>query len=155
MKPSRGMITGELSWAWVALACAWNGSGLWPFEGSYLYTILARRNMDELWCIAVGVPALALMFVSGREWIVHCFTDTFERWNVFQLEQSVRMRAWLCLALAFSWIYVVYVMALVQSRPGQITPVAGGGAIFMLAFWLENRRVQRAVKKTSGLALAT
>lgn len=157
MKPSRAMITGELSWAWVALSFAWSGSGLWPFESSYLHVTLDRRGQEWIWSLFVGVPAVALMIASAREWFSHCYfalAPTMRSWSIFQLDKSASVRGWLCLALAFSWLYVLYVMLTSTGRPNAILPVALGGLVFMIMFWLENRRVQRDIRKHTASFLA-
>lgn len=149
MKPSRSMITGELSWAWIAFAFAWSGSGFWPFGDSYLYRVLGRQDLDELWSIAVGVPALLLMFFSLREYAAHRWppADPYKRWSIVQLDQSARIRGRMCLALLFSWAYVVYVLTNTQARPSALILIALGGVLFMGWFWTENRRVQRDIRK--------
>lgn len=149
MKPSRMMITGEISWAWVALAFAWSGSGIWPFDESYLNRILGRQEIDDLWAALVGVPALVLLYFSIREWVVHRWQspDPRKRWTMIQLDRSTRMRGRMCLALLFSWAYVIYVLVNTQAKPSALILVALGGAFFQGWFWLENRRVQRDIRK--------
>lgn len=157
MKPSRAMISGEISWAWVALAFAWSGSGLWPFAESYLHMVLDKRDLDEIWCAAIGIPSTLLMVASTREWIAHRWPslDPLKRWTIQQLDNSARLRGRMCLALLFSWVYVTYILLRTSSRPSAITPVAIGGALFMLWFWIENRRVQRDIRKqTAGFPSA-
>lgn len=151
MRPSRAMITGELSWAWFALTFAWAGSGLWPFHGSYLHRVLDNADMDVVWSFLIGLPAGALMFFSAREWLAHCRQRTSGRpqWTMVQLDHSVRLRGWLCFALAFSWLYVIYIMLLTSPR-SPLTMIAAGGVFFMLMFWVENRRVQRDIKKQTS-----
>lgn len=144
------MITGELSWAWIALSFAWSGSGVWPFADSYLHAALDKRDLDWVWSVFVGAPAALLLIFSAREWLSHCSqrVGLARQWTIFQLERSAMVRGRLCLALVFSWLYVFYVISTSpSSRPSAITPVAAGGAFFMLMFWLENRRVQRDIRK--------
>lgn len=152
MKPSRAMITGELSWAWIALGFAWSGSGLWPFGDSYLHMMLDKRDLDTLWVLAIGVPAALLMFASAREFIAYRWPpeNPMRRWTIIQLEWSAKLRGRLCFALAFSWAYVFYVLVNTSTRPSAILPVAVGGFLFMMLFWIENRRVQRDIRKQTS-----
>lgn len=145
MKPSRAMITGELSWAWVALSFAWAGSGLWPFGESYLHAALDKKGLDEVWSVLVGAPAALLMYFSAREWMSQHVIGV--SWTEVQLDMSARLRGSLSLALAFSWFYVIYVMVATPGRPSPLLLIGMGGAFFMLTFWIENRRVQRDIKK--------
>ena len=147
MKPSRAMIPAEISWAYIALAFAWSGAGFWPFSDSYLNRILEKHEWEWLWLVYMGIPALALMIVSGREHFAHkrgrCNT-------LIDMDASARLRGRLSLALCFSWIYAEYVLVVVQKRPSALLLIAAGGAFFMFYAWVENRRVQRDVRKQTG-----
>lgn len=152
MKPSRAFITGEISWAYVALAFAWSGIGWWPFENAYLAYVLDRREWSWIWCVAMGVPGAALMIASLREHIAFRWPDPnpMRRWSMIQIDKSARLRGRLCLTLAFSWLYAFYVLTVVTKRPGAFLLIAVGGCAFMLAAWVENRRVQRDIRKQTS-----
>lgn len=155
MKPSRAMITGEISWAFVALCFAWSGSGLWPLETSYLYFMLHQQGLAYWWALIIGAPSCALFCVSLLEYV-----STHDRrrdplrlhesrWPPTRLERSARLRGRLCAALLLSWVYMAYFMVKLSARPSAILPVAIGGAVFALWFLIENRRVQRECKRRS------
>lgn len=167
MKPSRYMLTGEISWALIALAFAWSGMGGWPLAPSYLHRMLERQGNEVLWVLVIGIPALLLVFVSLREWIAHqrAARDVRRRWSLVELDRSARIRGRLCLAMVASWAYMFKVMlagalagmfpngqaALDAPRANAILPIALFGAVCMLWFYLENRRVQRDVRKATGV----
>lgn len=158
MKPSRYMLTGEISWALVALSFAWSGVGGWPLAPSYLHRMLERQGESVLWALVIGIPALVLIVVSAREW--------FSRgWTMLKVERSCRLRGRLCLVMLVSWLYMFKVMldgalasmfpngvqALDAPRANAMLPLALFGALCMLWFWSENRRVQRDVRKATGV----
>lgn len=148
------MITGEMSWAWIALSFAWAGSGIWPFDGSHLHQVLDRRGLDEIWALFVGLPAAALLYFSSREWVAHCAARNgfAAAWSVIENARSAKWRARLCMTLTFSWMYVFYALVSAHNnKPSALIPVALGGVVFMLMFWLENRRVQRDIRKSSSI----
>lgn len=149
MKPSRAMITGEISWAWVAIAFAYVGAGLPPFDESYLHLALDKRGIDWLWALAAGAPGLVLLYFSTREYLVYRFppTDPMLRWTMVEIDHSARVRGRASIALVFSWSYITYASLTTSSRPSVVLPVAIGGAFFSLWFWVENRRVQRDIRK--------
>ena len=167
MKPSRYMLTGEISWALVALSFAWSGMGGWPMAPSYLSRMLERRgggmfvSEQVLWTVVIGVPALVLLFMSLREWWAH----KRHIWTMAQIEQSSRIRGRMCLVMFVSWLYMFKVMLagavasmfpngvqmLDAPRANAMLPIALFGAVCMLWFWLENRRVQRDVRKATGV----
>lgn len=148
MKPSRAMIPAEVSWAYIALVFAWSGSGLWPFESSYLHKVLARDDGDTLWTVVIGLPAILLMIASLREYIAHRWPKWGRRnWSMIDMDISARIRGRLCFALAFSWAYVVYAVLMHVAGGLTVLSLALGGFAFMLFSWVENRRVQRDIKK--------
>ena len=108
-----------------------------------------------------GVPAVVLLFMSLREWCAH----KRRIWTMAQVEQSSRIRGRMCLVMVVSWLYMFKVMlagaiatmfpngvqALDAPRANAMLPIALFGAICMLWFWMENRRVQRDVRKATGV----
>ena len=168
MKPSRYMLTGEISWALVAISFAWSGMGGWPLAESYLSRMLGRLDdagmlltTQFLWATVIGIPALILLFVSGREWWAH----KRHAWTMFQVERSSRLRARMCLVMFISWVYMLKVMiegAIMSMFPNgaqmfdvpranAMLPIAFFGALCMLWFWWENKRVMRDVRKATGV----
>lgn len=164
MKPSHRMLTGELSWSLVALAFVWSGMGGWPFEPSYLHRALERQGETWVWCLVIGIPALVLLGASVREyWAIEQWnTDPVRRWTILQFDRSARIRSRCCLAMSASWAYMFKVMlelAVLQAttngvfegvRANAIMPVALFGCVCTFWFWLENRRVQRDVRKATS-----
>lgn len=140
------MIFAEISWAYLAMCFAWAGAGFWPFEHAYLNRVLVRHEWEWLWLVFMGIPAVALMVASLREHYAH----KHRRMTIVDMDRSARLRGRLCLALAFSWTYAEYVFIVVQSRPSALMLVAAGGVFFMSFAWIENRRVQRDVRKQTG-----
>jgi hypothetical protein len=156
MKPSRAMITGEISWAFVALCFAWSGSGLWPMQSTYLHDLLDQRAQDVWWTLFIGVPSLGLFVVSLREYVGsydrrRAPRARAQRWPLEKLERSAHIRGWLCATLAFSWTYIAYMLLKLSARPSAILPVAVGGAVFAIWFLIENRRVQRECRKRADV----
>lgn len=149
MKPSRAMLTGELSWAFVAVCVAWAGSGLWPMEGTHLHSILYTWKYDYLWTGLIGIPALALLWVSAKEHFLCHNQPNF--WDLGKINASASLRGRLCLMLAFTWAYILYVMVNVVAEYSTLTLVSLGGVVFCLWFWTENRRVQRDFRKHSAI----
>ena len=152
LRPSRGMISGELSWAAIALVLAWSGSGLLGMDGSYLNQVMERSSRfgPLLWTVLVGAPALALMTVSLREYLL----AGREAWPLEQLEQSAAVRAWLSAALAFSWLYMLHVLTTISARPSALRGLAIAGLVFCAWFVWENRRVQRECRQGRARAEA-
>lgn len=152
MKPSRMMITGELGWAWVAIVFAYVGAGLPPFQMAYLHLALDKADVDWLWGFAVGAPGLALLVFALREYLAFRYpsVDIQRRWTLVEIDRSARLRGRMNLALAFSWAYIIYANLQTSSRPSVVLPVAAGGIIFSLWFWVENRRVQRDIRKDTA-----
>jgi len=146
------MITGEISWAIVAIALAWSGAGIWPLHESYLHSVLDRRNYDSVWLAVIGAPAVLLIYFSIREYLAHSspHPEPGKRWFNEDYRRSALIRGRLCFALTFSWIYIVYMMTRFEGRPSAITPIAIGGAVMCLWFWVENRRVQRECRKQNN-----
>ena len=144
-KPSRAMISGELSWAFMALLLAWSGSGLLGMEGSFLNRALVARGefVIAYWSVLIGVPALALVFCSGREYLL----SKRERWSMEQLLRSSRTRFWCCVALAFSWLYMLNVIWGFGTRTSALRGIALGGLLFTMWFVWENGRVRRECEK--------
>jgi hypothetical protein len=165
MKPSHRMLTGEIFGALVALSFAWSGMGGWPLEPSYLNRALERTGETVLWAVAIGIPALVLLVVSMREYwaIAHPPADTAKRWSIVEIDRSVRIRAWMCLAMSVSWAYMFKVMLELSVlretangvfegvRANAIMPIALFGCLCMFWSWLENRRVQRDVRKATAV----
>ena len=152
MKPSRAMIMAEISWAYVALCFAWAGAGIWPFDDAYLNRVLERHDWEVLFAVFMGVPAVALMIAAAKEHFLHkrglCNT-------MIAMDASARLRGRLALILAFSWLYAEYVLVVVQRRPSALMLIAAGGFFFMTYAWVENRRVQRDVRKQTGTFAAS
>jgi hypothetical protein len=143
MKPSRAMITGEISWAFIALCFAWGGSGMWPFEASALHARLYDWDYNYLWTAVIGIPALGLMWISGTEYL-SCQNSA---WDFPRINDSAHKRGRLCFALAFVWAYIFYVLNKATTEPAVMSLIALGGAWFCLWFWAENRRVQREYRR--------
>lgn len=139
MKPSRAMISGEMSWAFVALAFAWAG----VTQGSYLNRLLEQHAEPLLWGVLLAGPALVLMALSVREWIAH---SSRRCWGIVELEASARWRGRLCLALIAGWLYMLKIAATFSSGANATSAVALGGVVFMLWFYIQNRRVQREIR---------
>lgn len=152
MRPSRMWLVAEIYGALIAIAFAWVGSGFWPFQNAYLFNALDRADLDNIWTISIGVPALFLLVASSREFIAHRWPspNPMSRWNLVTLDESARYRGWAAFGLMFSWIYMFYAIAKISNRPSAVMPLALLGAIFMGLSWLENRRVQRDCKKQTG-----
>lgn len=165
MKPSHRMLTGEIFGSFVALSFAWSGMGGWPLEPSYLHRALERHDVTWLWSTVIGIPALVLLAVSLREYFAftHPPVDPARRWSIWQIERSARIRAWMCLAMSASWAYMFKVMVELSVlretangvfegvRANAILPIALFGCLCMFWFWLENRRVQRDVRKHTAV----
>jgi hypothetical protein len=165
MTPSHRMLTGEMSWSLVALSFVWSGLGGWPFVESYLHLVLERNGETWVWSLVIGIPALVLLATSVFEYwaISHPPEDPAKRWTICELERSARARAWCCLAMCASWAYMLKVMlelavpretaywGLGGVRANAIMPIALFGCLCMFWFWLENRRVQRDVRKQNGV----
>ncbi len=164
MKPSHRMLTGEISWSLVALAFMWSGAGGWPFEPSYLHRALERQGETWLWCLVIGIPAAVLLWASIREYMVIAYPpkDHKRRWTLIELDRSARIRSSCCLAMSASWAYMFKVMLELSVlkatangifegvRANAIMPVALFGCVCTFWFWLENRRVQRDVRKATS-----
>lgn len=149
LKPSRQMITGEISWAFIALAYAWSGSGGWPFEPGPLHRLVERSNSPVLWMIMMGLPGALLALLAMKEWLSNrCSVPYEERWGLLKLEKSAIWRGRACLALLFSWFYMIKVILDGRSAEGANTSmaIAVGGVVFMGWFYVENRRVRRDVR---------
>lgn len=154
MKPSRAMIPGEISWAFIALAYAWAGAGAWPLQPGSLYYVVSRHAHPALWGLLLGVPALLLMLASAREWAAHfrACGDYTQRWSVEELHRSAQLRGRLCLALIAGWGYMIKIAAGITSGANATSVVALGGVLFMLWFYIENRRVQREIRCQAAAA---
>jgi hypothetical protein len=157
VRPSRAMISGEFSWAFVALVYAWAGAGAWPFEPGVFYHALQATDHPTVWPIVIAPPALALMIVSGNEWLSHL--GTYRRmgrgWTLAELDQSVKFRGWCCLLLIMAWLYMLYVLlpAFGPQVEGAKTLIALaiGGIVFTGWFYIENRRVRREIRNHISL----
>jgi hypothetical protein len=163
------MLTGEIGWAFVALSFAWSGMGGWPLEPSYLHRALERTGETVLWGVAIGIPALVLLVASLREYwaIAYPPADPWRararRWSILQIDRSARIRGRMCLVLAGSWAYMFKVMlelSVLQEtangvfegvRANAIIPISLFGCLCMFWSYLENRRVQRDVRKATGM----
>lgn len=150
MKPSRAMIPGEISWAFIALAFAWAGSGAWPLEPGPLYRMVAKHAHPWIWGALLGAPALVLMWVSAREWRAYCCRRVPRCWSLHELEASARRRGRLCLALLAGWLYMLKIAGGAIHGTSATAAVAAGGIAFMLWFYVENRRVQREIRVQNG-----
>ena len=143
------MITGEMSWAFVALCFAVAGSGVAPFGDGPMYQALAKKASPLLWCVLIGGPAIALMFTSAAEWCAHnngC-RGLVARWSIFQIERSAIWRGRFCLALLCGWGYMLKVLIVDLARPSVMQPIAAGAILFMWWFYKENRRVRREIRR--------
>lgn len=139
MKPSRGMISGELSWAFVALCV-----GLQPYTSSWLYSrLLETRSPPELWSALLIVPALGLIVIGIVELAKH------GSWSCVEVARSARWRGRLCLTSTLGWLYMVKVLAVDLNRVSVSTSMlfALGGVVFMSWFYKENRRARREIRK--------
>jgi hypothetical protein len=156
MKPSRAMIPGEISWAFIALLYV--ASALWP--DSVLHDRLVSMGMVSLmlWTTLLGVPSIWLMFVSSREWVAHCQAckGNAQRWTIFETDRSAMLRGRLCLALLLGWAYMLHVILSGDVFKGAIisTGISGGGCVFMLWFYKENRRVRREIRNGTAVTSA-
>jgi hypothetical protein len=142
LRPSRAMISGELSWAFVAICFAWAGSSLPPFGDGYINRVLERHELDEIWPYVTSIPAIVLLMASLAElkW------DWRRRWTPEFLERSAAVRSWANAGLLFSWAYIL-MMLLKIGFSGVLLMVAVGGVAFSGWFVWENRRVQRDYRK--------
>lgn len=151
--PSRAMISGELSWSFVAFWFALAGSGLpWLGRGA-LYQALREHASPLLWGVLIGAPAAALFYFSLREWCAHsnaCRRNR-PRWNVFEQDRSAMWRSWGCLGLLAGWIYMVKVLVADLHRVSVLLPIAIGGCFFMWWFYKENRRVRREIRGSTTI----
>lgn len=165
MKPSHRMLTGEISWALIALSFVWSGMGGWPLAASHLHQALERQGVTWLWLAVIGIPALVLLVASVREYwaIERPPKDLARRWMLLDFDLSARIRSRCCLAMVISWAYMLYVMVKLAVpretangvfegvRANAIMPIALFGCLCMFWFWWENRRVQRDVRKQTGV----
>lgn len=165
MKPSHRMLTGEISWALVALSFVWSGMGGWPLEASYLHRALDRLGETALWSAVLGVPAAVLFFASTREHFAftHPPADPRKRWSLADLDRSARVRSVCSGLMCLSWLYifkVVVELSVLRATPNgvfeglranAIMPIALAGAVCTFWFWWENRRVRRDVRKATGV----
>lgn len=144
-RPSRAMISGEMSWAAIALVLAWSGSGLGGMAGSYLNHVLAQKHWLEpfLWAAVIGVPAAALLVVSAWEYAL----SKRHAWALDRVELWARLRGGLDVALAFSWLYMVHVLETMSARPSALRGFGMLGIAFCAWFVIENRRVRRHCRK--------
>lgn len=164
MKPSRAMIPGEMSWAFIALIYGWSGSGfLGLLPPGPLHSLVLGVSDPMLWSLVLIVPALALLVLGFREWHAHikCGEEDKEPWTLAQVQWSVSWRARLCICMVFSWMYlakVIFDAMVAHNRYGisSLIFVAFGGVVFMWWFYKENRRVKREVRKnTAGITAAS
>lgn len=154
MKPSRAMIPGELSWAFLSLCYALAGSGIPPFGAGSLYYALNEHASPELWALLLAVPALVLIWAASREWFAHhrcCSGDEGACWLPSQLYHSAKIRGWCCLWSIPGYGYMLKVLVHDLQRASVLAVIAAGGCVFMWWFYVENRRVRREVRKHGGL----
>lgn len=145
LRPSRAMISGELSWAAIAFVLGWSGAGILGMDGSYLNQVLEREHWlaPALWIIVLGVPAAALFIVSGWEYAL----SQRQAWPLDRIERWAAMRARLVSALAFSWLYMLYALDATSARPSALRGLGVLGFAFCAWFVIENRRVRRHCRK--------
>lgn len=134
--------------AFVALCYAWSGLGWWPLSESYLHLTLTKNSYNLWWAGLVGVPAAMLLYLSGREWAAQFLK---RRWDLLEIEHSATRRSWMCLVLAWSWGYIVYVLLHLGGRPNALLLIALGSVVFSLWFFAENRRVKREFKEQATI----
>lgn len=137
-RPSRAMLSGELSWAFIALAFALIGSGLWPYGEGYLYRVIERGGFAASWPWMTIPPSVWLLGTALHELLGNRRRD----WPTEKVVRSVMCRGWANAWLLFCWLYVIYALARI-GLVSLIITVAVGGAAFSLWFIWENRRVQR------------
>jgi hypothetical protein len=154
MKPSRAMISGEITTSLFALGYAWSGGLSWPFEHGPLFNLIAHREGwvgNLTWLFLLGAPALGLILVDSIEWF--CSSC----WTMAKMDQSATLRARLVATQFFSWLYMLHLLMLVHnmSRIPVLAAHAVVGAIMCFWAYWENRRVRREIRyATSGFAIA-
>jgi hypothetical protein len=148
MSPSRAMISGELSWSFVAVCFAIAGSGIPRLGVGSLHQALKEHASPLLWAVLLGAPAACLFAVSLREWCAHsnACRRSLQRWSPFQLDRSAMWRSWCCLASIFGWLYIFKVLVSDLHRASVLAVIALGACIFMGWFYKENRRVRREIR---------
>lgn len=162
MKPSRLMLTGEISWAIVGASFAWSGLGGWPLEQSYLNRALERHDGSILWALAIGVPSLLLLAASCWEWAMRLRAerDPRHRLSIVDVERLARIRGRLCFWMALAWLYIFKVTLELSTnghaveevvRATERIPIALAGALMTFWFWTEGRRVQRDCRNETGV----
>lgn len=154
LTPSRGMISGELFAAFVAICYALAGSGLPPVGDGYLYHSLFKYSHPWLWSVMLGVPALLLVIADVRELAAHrrCCHDSSSCWSSKSLEESARWRGRFDLALLFGWAYMLKVLLVDLDKISVMAAVAAGACGFSWWFYKENRRVRRDIRKSNDRA---
>lgn len=147
--PSRGMISGEISWAFFAVCFAYAGSGIPPFHDGPLYLALSARAEPLLWSLLLALPSITLFALDARELVAHrrCISDCAHCWTCDELARSAMLRGRLCLALLLGWGYMLHVMAH-ATKFSVLALIAAGGCVFMWWFYKENRRVRREIHKS-------
>lgn len=155
MRPSRAMITGEVSWAYIALCFAWAGAGGWPLEPTWLYYALLKAGHQVVWPLVMSIPALLLTVTSMREWCAHGVTARrVGGWGLVALDQSAKMRARLCLLMVLSWAYMLYMLPAVSEGMNVLEAIAAGGCGITWWFYKENRRVRREIRQQTFVGVA-
>lgn len=136
--PSRGMLSGEISWAFIAIALGWGGTGFFPFEDGYLVRILRENGFDNTWPLMTLTPSIWLFIVSTRELVA----NRARAWPVEKALWSIQLRFWASALLLLCWVYIAYAFSK-MGLFGVLNVIAVGGACFALWSIWENRRVVR------------
>lgn len=146
LRSSRGMLSGEMSWAFISFCVSIAASGAPIFRGT-MHLLFGGKG-PQAWAIAMCAASMCLFVAAFREWLAHRYACWRKKigWTTEDTNESANVRAWCCGVLLPTWWYLAKIVVDHLGGLPVVSMLSFGASAFLAWSFVENRRVRREIR---------